>query len=118
MIPRDGPIDITDPPVFTVLASVCITVGLFLGYMCAWMFYEVSHPVIWNGARATATEIPPMYGAAMIVILAATGLLIALTATYVPRWVREYYEQGRIPGWVLRVYSWCDETLAFLKEKS
>lgn len=110
-------VDITTPSVFGFLALICIGFGLVLGYGCAWLFYEVSHPVIWQGKRALATQISPVHGAMMILIMAATGLMIALTMAYVPRWVIEYHDQGKMPHWVLKVYNLILSISDKMKEK-
>jgi len=101
-----GKISLADPPVFIVFAAISIVTGLVLGYLCAWMFYEVSHPkiAIAPGARVIGVQIPVEIGIVFILIMAVTGLMIALTMYYVPRWVKEYYESGKMPDWLVWLY--------------
>ena len=99
-----NPIDITEPKTFVVLALFCILAGSVMGMASAWLFYEVTHPVLWNGMRAPATQIPPFTGALIILVMAGTALLIALTFAYVPKWVIEYHKDGKIPEWIVKIY--------------
>ena len=90
---------LTDLKIFSVVAILCIVAGLIIGGSCALLFDSVANPEIQglHGAHLVGTQIPTEFGVLFILIMAATGLLIALTFKYVPSWFVKYYETREIP---------------------
>jgi hypothetical protein len=95
---ESGLIDITDPYTFGPLLVACGICGVLYGFACSYLFYITSH-ICWDG-RCVVTEIPTWAGAMFIIILAATGLAVALTFAFVPMWVKGYMERGELPKWL------------------
>lgn len=94
-------VDITDPQVFLIALILCCGFGMVIGLACSWLFYTTSHVTILGSGTYTAVELSPIHGSIMIIIMALTGLMIALTFHYVPMWVMRYYQDKVMPEWLV-----------------
>jgi len=106
---------LADPTIFCMAATVCIIVGLILGYACAWLFYVTSH--VCESWGCYTVPIPTKWGIIFILIIAATALCIAVTFRVVPEWVRNYMIDHELPGWVIWVKARISNFNKYLMEK-